>query len=287
MHKIALISDVHSCYMGLEMVLKDAAKRGVDEFICCGDYVSDGPEGEEVVQRVRQLNGHIIRGNREDYMLAYQDGLLKGWDDSLQCAPLLWTYNRLSKSSLHYMRTLPDKKSIRILGHEILVCHGSPYSSTELIEPLSTARFRQICADHHESVFVFGHTHFLWGIRFQDRYFVNAGCAGMPDIGSFPNSNVAYGVMTITKANISFERVMLPYDFGVFETYFNTSNYVQDNGIWPELILTSLKTGHNYCKAFLDYCHEVAGQEGVSGYKLIPNEIWEKAVATWTYRPVL
>ena len=29
MKKIALISDIHSGYMGLEMILKDASKRGV------------------------------------------------------------------------------------------------------------------------------------------------------------------------------------------------------------------------------------------------------------------
>ena len=288
MHKIALISDVHSCYLGLDLVLKDAAQRGMEEFIFCGDYVSDGPEGEEVIQRIRELKGHFIRGNREDYMLAYQDGKANAWNDSLQCAPLLWTYNRLSQSSLDFMRALPDKKRITLFDHEIMVCHGSPYSSTEPIKPFRTPpRFDQICLDYSEEVFILGHTHYLWTLKYSDRYFVNAGATGLPVPGSFPYSHYAYIVMTVTKQDIRFDKVHLPCDLDVFTGYFNTHDYVQSNGIWPQLILASLKTGHNYCGGFLEYCHQVAKHDGIEGYRLIPNEVWEKAVATWPYIPIL
>ncbi|MDP3486452.1 MAG: metallophosphoesterase family protein [Bacillota bacterium] len=284
MHRVALISDVHSCFLGLDLVLRDATKRGIDEFIFCGDYVSDGPEGEEAIQRIKGLKGYIIRGNREDYMLAYHDGKASGWNDSLQCAPLLWTYNRLSKSSLDFIRTLPANLSISLRGQDILISHGSPYSAREPLRPLSnTERFRQICSDYKEKVFVFGHTHDLWRLKFEDRYFINAGAPALPVPGSYPYSHYAYAIMTVSETGVSFESVRIPCDFKTFEGYFNSHNYVRDNGMWPKMILASLKTGPDFCAAFLDPCHAVAEANGVVGYKLIPNDIWEKAVATWPY----
>ena len=57
--------------------------------------------------------------------------------------------------------------------------------------------------------------------------------------------------------------------------------------MWSKLILAWLKTGHDYSLGFLEYCHEIAKRDGVVGYTLIPNEIWEKAVATWPYDVII
>jgi predicted phosphodiesterase len=270
--------------MGLDIILKDASERGIDEFIFCGDYVSDGPEPEEVIQRIKSLNGHCVRGNREDYMLSYHAGHAAEWDTSLQCAPLLWTYKKLSKSSIEFIKALPDKKSIEILQYEIMISHGTPYSTTDVIKPFKNdEKFRKITSDFNENVFILGHTHHVWGLKFKDRYFVNAGCSGLPIPGSYPTSYFTYVIMNISKDGLNFEKVNIPCDFKVFEDYFKTNNYLQENGMWARLLLPTIKTGHNYCVGFLEYCHEIARKDGLAGYKLIPNEIWEKAAASWPY----
>lgn len=287
MQKFALLSDIHGCTLGLDLVTKDALSRGVEQFIMCGDYVSDGPESEAVLERIRKLPGYVIRGNREDYMLAYEDGTAH-WDNTLQFAPLLWSYKQLSTSSLDYLRGLPSQLSFNAYGYNILVSHGSPYSPTEILRPLADhPRFREICRDFSEDVFIVGHTHDIWGLRFQDRYFINAGTSGTIAPGSYPFSNFSYVIMTVQAQDISFERVRIPCSFEVFEQYFNTNNYLRDNGIWPALILESIKTGLDLCGAFVRYCHELAQDAGLNNYAVFPNEIWTQATATWPYRAVL
>ena len=42
MKKIAILNDIHSNYLLLKLVLDDIQKYNVDDFIFCGDYVTDG-----------------------------------------------------------------------------------------------------------------------------------------------------------------------------------------------------------------------------------------------------
>ena len=62
--RYAIISDVHGNLPAFEMVLSDAKKRGVDEFIIAGDYCLSGPYPDGCISTLRNLeNAHIIRGN--------------------------------------------------------------------------------------------------------------------------------------------------------------------------------------------------------------------------------
>ena len=48
MKKIAIINDIHSNYLLLKLVLEDIKKYNVDDFIFCGDYITDGFDNEIV-----------------------------------------------------------------------------------------------------------------------------------------------------------------------------------------------------------------------------------------------
>ena len=48
--KIAVFSDVHSCYLKMVAVFKDMEEFGVDQYICLGDIIGYGDMPEETVQ---------------------------------------------------------------------------------------------------------------------------------------------------------------------------------------------------------------------------------------------
>ncbi|HQK04844.1 MAG TPA: metallophosphoesterase family protein, partial [Anaerolineaceae bacterium] len=61
--KILVISDVHANLTALEAVLADAGNN-YEVVWCLGDLVGYGPDGNQCVQRIRELpNLLCIRGN--------------------------------------------------------------------------------------------------------------------------------------------------------------------------------------------------------------------------------
>ncbi len=67
--KIATIADIHGNLFALESVLKDCQRKDIDQFIFLGDYITDGPFSNEVLDQIRRLNGVVVKGNREDLIL--------------------------------------------------------------------------------------------------------------------------------------------------------------------------------------------------------------------------
>ncbi len=64
----AVLSDVHSNYLALEAVLRDAAAAGVEGFFCLGDVVGYGPEPNRCVKRLMAEvhDGAWVAGNHDD-----------------------------------------------------------------------------------------------------------------------------------------------------------------------------------------------------------------------------
>jgi predicted phosphodiesterase len=92
-------------------------------------------------------------------------------------------------------------------------------------------KFKQIITDFKEDVFILGHKHKVWKLKFEDRYFINAGCSGSPVPGSYRNSYFEYVIMNISEQGIAFDTIRVPVDFMDFERYFSKNNYLKDNEV--------------------------------------------------------
>ena len=69
---IAVLADVHGNVPALEAVLDDIVAQRPDEVLVGGDLVGRGPCGKEVVLRLSELGWRGVRGNHEDYLLAFR-----------------------------------------------------------------------------------------------------------------------------------------------------------------------------------------------------------------------
>jgi predicted phosphodiesterase len=67
MDKIAIISDIHGNWPGLQAVLADIEVCRCDRIVCLGDLVDGGNYNDEVVRFIRDNHIVCVRGNHDKY----------------------------------------------------------------------------------------------------------------------------------------------------------------------------------------------------------------------------
>ena len=87
--KRAVISDLHSNLEGLEAVLADIRREGVDEICCLGDIVGYGPNPAECIDLVLQCQVCLL-GNHDQGALFDPEGFNTGAERAI-----FWTREQL------------------------------------------------------------------------------------------------------------------------------------------------------------------------------------------------
>ena len=64
--RIAIFSDPHSNLEALEAVLEDARQQNCANFVCLGDVVGYNASPRECVERVREMDCPIVKGNHDE-----------------------------------------------------------------------------------------------------------------------------------------------------------------------------------------------------------------------------
>lgn len=156
--KIAVLSDIHSNILALEEVLKDAKSQNVDKYIVLGDIITDLPFTDEVIDKVRGLTPYVIKGNREAYLLTYENTKEDDKWKTFQAKSVVCYLNHTRQDNIEYMRNLPDNLVLEFEGVKIKAVHGSPYDVAELLyfdTPLMDKVFNEL----EEDILVYGHNH--------------------------------------------------------------------------------------------------------------------------------
>ncbi len=99
-----LLSDIHSNMEAFDACLSRAKAVGFDSVLCCGDIVGYGPEPNEAVEAVRELEAVAIRGNH-DRVACGQDEPT-GFNPHAKAAAF-WTRDTLTQKNHEYLRALP------------------------------------------------------------------------------------------------------------------------------------------------------------------------------------
>jgi len=219
MARIAIISDIHSNLTALEAVVADIGSA--DEWWCLGDVVGYGPDPNQVIDMMRDLEVTCVRGNHDDGVQHLNE---LAWFNSTAGLALEWTARQLSDASLSFLGELP--REISINGYRLV--HGSPRDAlTEYVTNGSIADSSLRLID--EDVCLIGHTHIpssfvqvperrgvevsqrLDGDRVRldegARQILNAGSVGQPRDG---DARAAYGILETTDRTFTWHRV--PYD---------------------------------------------------------------------------
>ncbi|MDP9350125.1 MAG: metallophosphatase family protein [Chloroflexota bacterium] len=212
--RFGIISDIHGNLVALQTVLDSMGS--VDQYWCLGDVVGYGPDPEECVQTLLDLDHVVVMGNHD----AAAVGVIspRSFNGEARRA-LEWTTRQLGRESLSYLKSMPEQ----LPRNEILLVHGTPRDP--IWEYLTSVEQAREVFSGMENAYTFvGHTHVpLVFVQDRDgqvlagtpqdgmllklaseRVLVNPGSVGQPRDG---DPRAAYAVVDSEQMTVEFHRV--------------------------------------------------------------------------------
>ena len=204
--RIAVISDIHSNLEALDAVI--AALPQFDELYCLGDLVGYGPQPNEVVEKILQLEPTVVLSGNHDH--AVVTGGTEGFSTHAAKA-VEWTRQQIKPENRDYLARLQPSCKVEKARISIGLFHGSPWSPlTEYIFPgLSESEARNLIFGSGSSVILLGHTHVPMLYSYGREMLANPGSVGQPRDG---NPKASFALLTVSESSLSFEVERVEYD---------------------------------------------------------------------------
>ncbi len=210
-----VFGDVHGNLPALEAVLKDGEQARVESWICLGDTAFRGPAPEECIRVVRSLCGDtVVMGNTEEWLPV---GPAQGEATNPQRQAAIdtwwrWTIGRLSDDDLHWVKSLPLKRTLEYGGSRLLCVHATSRGPDDGVLPIAPDASFQAAFDTSEySLVACAHTHTPYLRRVGKCTVFNTGSVGRPADGDPRSSYVILHLdLEGRSTSLAFRRV--PYD---------------------------------------------------------------------------
>ena len=161
--KIAVFSDIHSCYSKMVAIFEDMETYQNDQFICLGDIIGYGDQPEKTINLLMEKNVTSVRGNHELAMFSRR--YLELFPRDIK-QPLLDNIAAISTRSVRYLENTPDYLTLE----DCHFVHGTPPDKlTTYIYDVSDYYLKSLFNTAQKQVFFTGHTHKLKLITYKDR----------------------------------------------------------------------------------------------------------------------
>ncbi|EMS80059.1 MULTISPECIES: metallophosphoesterase family protein [Desulfotignum] len=161
--KIAVFSDVHSCYKKMMTVFDDMEKYQIDQYVCLGDIIGYGSQPEETVQLLMSKQVISVRGNHE--LAMFDPDYLELFPKKIK-QPLLENIAAISEKSIQYL----EKTPVYLQLENCHFVHGTPPDKmTTYIYDVTDYYLKSIFNNSATRVFFTGHTHKLKLITYKDK----------------------------------------------------------------------------------------------------------------------
>ena len=213
--KIAVFSDIHANWQGLEAVMEDCPP--VDETLCLGDVVGYGGDPKRCVDEVMEKGWLTLVGNHDR---ACTDPEILEWFNDDAATVVRWTVDVIGAERLEWLRDLPDSHT----KENVLLVHASPrdhiyeYVLDSAVAHANLELLRgKLCLHGHTHVpgiFAISdgqvtHDYRVDTFRLAGPALVNPGSIGQPRDG-IPMAS--YGIWDVDEGTFEFRRVT--YDIG-------------------------------------------------------------------------
>ena len=206
--KIIILSDIHSNLDALQAVVGNLPKY--DELWCLGDIVGYGPQPNEVIEKLRELNPTtVLMGNHDDAVVT---GDVEGFSSHAAKA-IKWTRGVIGEDGLRYLAALKPSARVEREGKTLALFHGSPRDPLlEYVFPgMTEAVGRGLVNMAAAEIVLLGHTHVPMVYRFNGKVLANPGSVGQPRDG---DPRASYALLTMTRSEVTFGVQRVEYDVG-------------------------------------------------------------------------
>ncbi|GAE66516.1 metallophosphoesterase [Chryseobacterium indologenes] len=241
MIQIAIFSDVHGNLPALEVVLKDMEHRGIHQKFCLGDLVDFAPWGNEVIEKIRDLNIPCLMGNHDE-RIAFDIPVLplsKHSEEETRARFVAIDHSKkyITEENKKFLAELPFHLRLNYKTGKkhwnIQLVHSSLESNdTYLYESENDEMFKTMLEESKSDVMVMGHTHLSFIKQFNtNTWAINCGSVGR---SKEKNRLASYVILTLDEEKITPEIVQLPYPVE------ETARQIQESGI-PDYYAAFLK----------------------------------------------
>ena len=217
--RLAIISDIHGNAFALDAILDDIVQQRIEQTICLGDAIQGGAQPAETLARLRELNGPIVMGNADAFLLT---GIASGAEvvTEKQRAIREWSLAQLSRADIAFIQSFQPTVEIALSGDKrLLAFHGSPHSFDDVILPETPEEtFQKMLRGFESHVLCGGHTHLQQIRRLANSFFFNPGCVGLAYNRHQPEENfhldawAEYAILTREDETLALEFRRVPFD---------------------------------------------------------------------------
>lgn len=186
--KIGILTDIHNNVIALDVILLEFVSQKCDKIICAGDIIGIGPDPEETVQKMMTIPDLlVVRGNHERYLLEGMPNIYPN-DEKMSYEEMefhRWEHQRLSQSSIAFLRKLPYQINFNVLGKNIAVMHYGMHQDHKFvncIEDLDENDLWELFSQGEHDIIIYGHDHARMICQIQNKWFINAGSLGCPSL---------------------------------------------------------------------------------------------------------
>jgi diadenosine tetraphosphatase ApaH/serine/threonine PP2A family protein phosphatase len=186
--KLAVMGGAYGNLAALQSCLADASRIGAGCKAFIGDGIGCCGHSEEVVAMIRAGFDLFVAGNHEQQAVARSSSCGCGYssheDEKISCEAFELATAGLGDGSRDWLSTWPNEKIVELEGGPILLCHGSPGSTSEFLYEAEMDDLRVMAWLDRFGVrgFVCTHSGLPFVRRLGDgRFAVNCGVVGKPD----------------------------------------------------------------------------------------------------------
>lgn len=272
--RLAIISDIHGNYNALEAFLAFLKEHPVDGIIGLGDYVTDCPYPERIMELLRRTQEIyscvLLRGNREEYLIENRK-MNRGWRPSSQNGGLFYTDIHLTEADIRFFEGLATERALNIEGYpELMLCHGVPGMVRGNVRTEEGLKDR-VLATLPNRYLLGGHTHYQEVYHSADGTYINPGSLGLAIDGV--GRRAQFAILTGDREGWKPELFSIPYDVEGLLRDFASSGIGDYAGVLNRSIIKTLQSGINYFFA----CVELAAERAGLPLSEIPESVWEEA----------
>jgi predicted phosphodiesterase len=199
--RFAIFSDVHGNLEALEAVLADARSRKCTRFVCLGDVVGYNANPSECVDRVRELDCPVVKGNHDE---AASRRSHPGDFNEIAERAIAWTRDHLTEQDKAWLRGLPLQRRV----HDFSIVHATLDTPEQWGYVFNNLDAAASFTYQRTNICFFGHTHVpmvfvrdetvhrerVEHVRIEPakKYFINMGSVGQPRDGNWRAAYCVY-----------------------------------------------------------------------------------------------
>ena len=230
--KVGVIADIHSNQTAFRACVDYMVNAGCEEFLLLGDFISDTAGTRQTMELLyelmKQFPCHVLRGNREEYMIEQrrarkQKEEEKYWIANSASGNLLYTYEQLTERDLDFFESLPITFCYEKEGYPaITCCHGSPVNTRELLW-LDSERTKEVLDEIDTGYLLAAHTHYPGISTHHGKTYMNTGSSGI----AIGDPGYAHAIILESGQNEwKPEFLRIPYDINqVIQDIFSSGLY--------------------------------------------------------------